>query len=107
MADLRLSPGLPGPNTITLGFQTPDFAPMTPREVRIAFALPDRGIEPIRIEALPAGDDRWRAGPVTLPVAGDWEVTLRLLITDFEQTTLTETLPIGSATRPHPERIGP
>ena len=81
---------------ITLGFQTSDLAPLEPREVQVAFSLPSRGVEPIRLQALPAGDGLWRAGPVTLPLAGDWEVTLRLLITDFEQATLTETLPLGS-----------
>jgi copper transport protein len=101
MADLKLAPGLPGSNMVTLGFQTPDFAPLEPREVRVSFALPERGIEPIRLEALPAGDGLWRAGPVTLPLAGDWKVTLRLLVTDFDQATLTETLFLGS---PDPDR---
>lgn len=95
MADLKLAPGLPGPNMVTLGFQTPNFAPLEPIEAQISFALPDRGVEPIRLQALPAGDGLWRAGPVTLPIAGDWQVTLRLLITDFDQATLTETLPLG------------
>ncbi|MFV0429462.1 MAG: copper resistance CopC/CopD family protein [Arachnia sp.] len=92
MADIRLTPGRAGPVEIVLGFATGDFSELVPKEVEVAFAQPEAGIEPIRLDALPGGDSLWHAGPVTLPRPGDWEVTLRLLITDFESVTLTDTL---------------
>ncbi len=92
MADIRLTPGRPGPVEVMLGFQTGDFAELVPTEVEIVFAQPEAGIEPIRLTALQGGDGLWHAGPVTLPRPGDWDVTLRLLVTDFERVTLTDTL---------------
>lgn len=92
MADIRLTPGRPGPVAIALGFQTGDFAELVPREVEVVLAHPEAGIEPIRLMALRGGDGLWHAGPVTLPVPGGWKVTLRLLVSDFEQVTLSDTL---------------
>jgi copper transport protein len=92
MADLRLTPGRAGPVAIALGFQTGGFTELVPKEVEVTFALPGDGIEPIRIEALRGGDGLWHAGPVTLPRAGEWDVTLRLLVSDFDSVTLTDRL---------------
>lgn len=92
MADIRLTPGRAGPVAVTLGFQTSDFGELVPREVEVVFAQPEARIEPIRLTALQGGDGLWHAGPVTLPVPGGWEVTLRLLVTEFERVTLTDTL---------------
>jgi copper transport protein len=92
MADIRLTPGRAGPVEVSLGFQTGDFAELVPKEVEVIFAQPSAGIEPIRLEAQRGGDGLWHAGPVTLPRPGDWEVTIRLLVTDFESVTLTEKL---------------
>jgi len=95
MADIRLTPGRAGPVEVMLGFQTGDFAELVPQEVEVVFAQPEAGIEPIRLTALQGGDGLWHAGPVTLPRPGDWDVTLRLLITDFESVTLTDTLTLS------------
>jgi copper transport protein len=93
MADLRLTPGRAGaPVEIALAFQTGDFAPLLPREVEVVLAQPAAGIEPIRLTARPGEDGLWRAGPVTFPRGGAWEVTLRLLVTDFDRVTLQDTL---------------
>lgn len=88
MADIRLTPGRTGPVEVALGLQTGDFDELVPRAVEVVLAQPEAGIEPIRLTALQGGDGLWHAGPVSLPVPGGWEVTLRLLITDFERVTL-------------------
>ncbi len=95
MADLQLVPGRAGPVAATLAFQTPDFAPLAPREAEVIFARPDAGVEPIRIEAVPAEDGLWRAGPVSLPLPGTWDVTLRVLISDFQNATLQGTITLA------------
>jgi copper transport protein len=92
MADIRLTPDRAGLVEVSLGFQTGDFTELVPREVEVVLAQPEAGIEPIRLIALQGGDGLWHAGPVTLPVPGGWEVTLRLLVTEFERVTLTDTL---------------
>ncbi|NHB78455.1 copper resistance CopC/CopD family protein [Rhodobacter calidifons] len=92
MADIRLTPGRAGPVEVSLGPQTGDFDELVPQEVEVVLTQPETGIEPIRLTALHGGDGLWHAGPVTLPVPGEWEVALRLLISDFERVTLTGTL---------------
>lgn len=89
MADVTLSSTRVGPVTIAIGFQTGDFTELLPKAVDVAFAPSDGSLEPIRQAAIIGDDGLWHAGPVSLPLAGDWEVTLRVLITDFESALLT------------------
>jgi copper transport protein len=89
MADVRLTPGRVGPVDVSIALVTSDFGELVPREVEVIFAQPDAGIEPIRIGAERRDDGLWHAGPASLPLAGEWEVTLRLLVTDFDLVTLT------------------
>jgi copper transport protein len=95
MADLRLVPDRAGPVVATLAFQTPDVTPLAPREVEVIFARPDAGVEPIRVEAMPTEDGPWQAGPLTLPLSGAWNVTLRVLISDFQSVTLQGTITLA------------
>jgi len=44
------------------------------------------------LETVTGAHAMWHAGPVTLPVAGDWTITLRLLTSDFESLPLSGTL---------------
>lgn len=92
MADLRLSPGAAGPVVLELAFQTGDFTPLEPREVTLALAPADGRLEPLRLRAQPGDGGIWRTEPVLLPFGGAWELSLRVLISDFESVTLRETL---------------
>ena len=94
MADATLSPGRPGPNMVALAITDPDGAPLDPLEVTVALADPARGLEPLRVEAVRDGDG-WRAGPFPLPHPGTWDLTVRVLVSDFAEETLgaTVTLP--------------
>lgn len=85
MAGLALTPGRRGPNALALTLY-----PDTPRplEVRVSFADPARGIEPIRVAAIHDGPT-WRADGVFLPHGGAWKVAVEVLISDFDRTTLT------------------
>ena len=62
--------------------------------MRIAFADPARGVEPIRLEAVADGAT-WRAGPFFLPHGGDWVVTLDVLVDDFAEETLGAEIRVG------------
>jgi copper transport protein len=95
MADLQVAPGRAGPVEATLAFQTADFAPLSPREAEVVFTRPDAGVEAIRVAAMPGEDGLWQAGPVTLPLPGTWDVTLRLLISDFQSATLQGTITLA------------
>ena len=88
VADMTVRPGRAGPNAVEIAIFSGDFAPLRPREVSVGFAMPERGIEPVTLEATVGKDGTWRAGPISLPLAGSWEVTLRLLIDDFESRSI-------------------
>jgi copper transport protein len=95
MADLQVAPGRAGPVEAIMAFQTADFAPLVPREAEVIFARPDAGVEAIRLEAMPGEGGLWQAGPVTLPLPGTWDVTLRVLISDFQSATLKGTITLA------------
>ncbi|MFO1209904.1 MAG: CopD family protein [Amaricoccus sp.] len=94
MAMATLSPGRPGPNTVAIAIMGADGEPLDPLGVTVALADPGRGVEPLRMEAVRDGDG-WRAGPFPLPHAGRWDLTVRVLVSDFAEETLgaTVTLP--------------
>jgi len=87
-AKLEISPGRVGQNAVVmvLSSEVEGFAPL---EVGVAFALPDRGIEPIVLPAISGANGRWTAGPFNLPIAADWVMTVRVLVTAFEEVNLT------------------
>ena len=65
---------------------------LVPIEVEVAFSMPEKGIEGIVSKATLNETGRWTAGPFNLPIAGDWQVRLNLLITDFDIKKLRSTI---------------
>jgi copper transport protein len=94
MADVTLAPGRAGANAVEIGIVGTDGARVDPLEVRISFADPARGLEPISLDAVRDGEV-WKAGPVTLPYDGDWTVRLDVLVSDFDKATLEATVKLG------------
>lgn len=87
MANVTLHPGPPGANDVGITLFPGKGEAPRPKEVRIAFADPTRGVEPIRLAATGSGGD-WRAGPLLLPHGGEWTVVLDVLVSDFAQQRL-------------------
>lgn len=88
MADVVPSAPAPGRVGFTLVLSDPDFAPLDPREVRIALIDHQTGIGPLGASARRSATGVWETDPLTLPTPGPWQISLSLLISDFEQTTL-------------------
>lgn len=95
MADVTVTPARSGPVTISVAIQDGDFGTLTPRAVEIALTPADGLLQPIRKTASPGDDGLWHVEAVTLPVAGEWNLALRVLITDFESALLEGTVTIG------------
>lgn len=95
MANVTLSPGGPGANTVEITLYPGAAKALHPREVRVAFADPTRGVEPIRLTAT-GSEVAWHAGPLLLPHGGAWAVTLEVLVSDFVQQRLEGTLTVGA-----------
>ena len=65
-----------------------------PKELRFEASLPDRGIEPIRLEATKAGPGHYVVGAAALAPAGDWRLELVARVSDFDELRTTYTVPI-------------
>jgi copper transport protein len=94
MANLTLTPGRAGPLAVEVALQTADFGALPAKEVRVTFANPTAGIEPIRRPATEAGGV-WRIDDLTLPVPGVWTVRLDVLVSDFETLRLGGEVTLG------------
>jgi copper transport protein len=68
------------------------FQPFAVKEVTLVLANPAAGIEPMRRVAVPAGANRWRIEPLTIPVAGEWTLRAELLVDDFDKVMLEDTV---------------
>lgn len=91
MADIALLPGRPGANRIEIGPLDGDFQPFAPLAITLFFSRPEDGLEAIAVPATPGEDGEdglWHAGPVHLPLAGDWDVVIDILITDFQKALI-------------------
>lgn len=93
-AVVTLDPGTAGPNAIAIDLTDADGAPLVVREMEVSLSREDGALEPVRTLATSTGDGRWSAAPMILPVAGDWTISLRILVSDFERTTLTGALTV-------------
>ena len=88
-AKLTLAPGFVGPNVVELSVMFQNAAPLDPIEVKLGFSMPDKGIGPIFVDASRAEGQEWNTAPFVLPLPGEWDITLELLVTDFDIVTLT------------------
>lgn len=100
MADIALSAPPPGAISLRLTLADGDFAVLDPQEVRLSLTDPRASIGPLTVPATRQDAGLWVAGPVTLPSAGPWEIRLMLLVSDFEQVTLSGELAAGRTDAP-------
>jgi copper transport protein len=94
MADIAVLPGRTGPNRIEIRPMDGTFSPMRPLAITLFLSQPAGGVEAIELVAEPGEDGLWHAGPVHLPLAGEWDLVLDMLIDDFHKALIGAPLPI-------------
>lgn len=94
-AELRLTPGQVGPNTIELSLTNADGTALQPVEVTFGFSLPENALGPILVTASQQDTEAWRAESFILPQPGTWQVSIDVLVTDFEIVTLSTSLEVA------------
>ena len=99
MADVTLRPGRTGRNAVEVILSKGDFSPLEPLEVEVVFARPDGSIETVAENATLGSDGVWRVDALHLPFDGTWTVAVRVLISDFEQVTLTDEVAVPPGVR--------
>jgi copper transport protein len=102
--DVTAIPGAPGANELHFTAYSPQGAPLaiTPsggltevKEFQVSASLPSRGIAPIPIPVRRIGPGHYIASGVNLPIRGDWNLTVRVLLSETDQAALAGKLPIG------------
>jgi len=88
MADLTIEPAARGGRQITATVLDGQFGPLLAKEVTLVLAKPEARIEPLRLPAAHVENTNWRIDQVHLPILGDWQVRVEILISDFEKVTL-------------------
>lgn len=58
------------------------------------YLQPSKGIAPLDIPVIPAGPGHYIATGVTVPLAGQWRVTARALLTPIDEATVVGTVDI-------------
>ncbi len=95
--DVVVSPGQAGRNDVHLYALNPNGGPLalptgplaTDRTFSAEIALPSRRIAPIPIPLRRLGPDHAYAPSVNLPIAGQWRITVRILLSETDETVLT------------------
>jgi copper transport protein len=88
MADVRMRPGRSGSVSVAITLLGRDYQPMAPKEVTFALANPAAGIEPIERRAERVGEGEWEVRGLIVPVSGRWQVSVDVLVSDFEKMRL-------------------
>ena len=94
---LTITPNQPGVNSVHVDFLGPDGRPADlAQRVILELRLPDKGLGPLEREMLKGGVGHFfLEGISDLSIAGTWEITLNVRVSDFDQERVTFTDPIG------------
>lgn len=87
MANVTIVPGRAGPVEIIVQLETPDEQPLAAMAVSVTLSMPEKGIEPITVEAQRDDSGRWHAR-TTASIAGRWSLGLGILVSDFEKVSI-------------------
>jgi copper transport protein len=88
-----VDPAEQGSNTVHMYSFTREGEPLPVEEWFATAALPAEGIEPMDIALLPIADNH-ALGDVALPVAGQWEFTFTLRVSEIDQASVSVVVPI-------------
>lgn len=93
--DIVLTPGRSGRNDVHVSTVSPDGAPKRVEDLTITFALPDRKIAPIDVPLRKLDAQHYLSPGFDLPFDGEWKVTAKPRLTEFEQPTIRGTIDVG------------
>lgn len=90
-----LDPAGPGPNVADIYVDDSEGRAMNVAELKFAFTLTAKKIGPLPVVPERAGDGKWTADPVLLPMPGDWKLEVTVRTSDIDQITVDKNVKIG------------
>ncbi|MCV3739177.1 copper resistance protein CopC [Rhizobium sp. TRM96647] len=94
MVEVTVAPGRAGPVEISAVLLGADFKPLNAKEVTFVLSNAQAGVEPMRRKAQLQTDGTWKARDVVIPLAGQWQVRIDVLVGDFELLRLHEAIEV-------------
>ncbi len=93
--DVTVTPATAGTNDVHVDTSNRQGAPMDVDELKVTFALPDKDIAPIDVPLRRLSPGHYYSPGFQVPLDGEWRVTAKPLLSEFEQPTLRGTIDIG------------
>jgi len=93
--DVTVTPGGQGANDVHVDVANAQGAPTDVEELSVTFALPDKDISPIDVPLRRLSPGHYYSPGFQIPLSGEWQVTAKPLLSEFEQPTLRGTIDIG------------
>ena len=93
--DVTLTPAVAGTNDVHVDTSDPNGSPKDVDELTVTMALPDRGIAPIDVPLRRLSPGHYYSPGFQVPLEGEWRVTAKPLLSEFEQPTLRGTIDVG------------
>jgi copper transport protein len=94
LARVEVDPVKAGPTDIVIDTLDHGGNPLQPVDVTASLSLPGRDIGPLPIELKDGGNGHFEADDAEIPFPGAWELSIDVRLSEFEQETLTTTLPV-------------
>ena len=92
--DLVVQPAKRGSNQIHVSAETPTGRVAHPLEVTIEFTNPSHDVGPLRARLVRLSPGHFLAYSFNLPLTGTWQVTVRALMTEFDEAVATGSVSI-------------
>jgi len=93
--DVTVAPGVKGRNDFHVSALKPDGAPLDVPELQLTIDQPDKkSIAPIKVPVRKLGPGHYLAPGFDIPFDGDWRVTARARLDEFNEATITGTISI-------------
>jgi copper transport protein len=89
-AQLDLNLDSDGHGQARIAVQNADGTPSHPQQVTLQLGNAADAVETFSLVAVPDKTGQWKVDSLTIPIAGNWEVGLDVLISDFDQVHLLE-----------------
>jgi copper transport protein len=93
--DFTATPGTAGRNDIHVNTLNPAGAPLDVEDLTVSISLADRKIAPIDLALRRLAPGHYYAPGFDVPIAGDWQVIAKPLLSEFDEPTLRGTVTFG------------
>jgi copper transport protein len=94
LASVVIDPARAGSNEVHLYLTSPGGSLSRPDSVTVTIGQPERGIEPIPVEMIPAGANHLQSLATDIPFPGTWTLTITAIYDTFSEVVFESTVAI-------------